>query len=58
MTPYEKHQELKHKMTRYSPDGFVIIEECATCGMRFLHHPFIEFPITLQPLTLKEEPKC
>ena len=49
MTPYEKHQELRHKMTRYSPDGFVIIEECETCGMRFLHHPFIGFPVTLQP---------
>ena len=49
-TPYEKHQKLNHKMTRYSPDSFVIIEECTVCGMRFLHNPAIGYPVTLNPL--------
>jgi len=54
-TPWEIHSELGHHMTWYSPDGYVKIEECATCGMRFLHNPSIEYPITLQASKLAGE---
>ena len=49
MTPYQKHKELNHKMGRYSPNGIDIIEECDTCGARFLWHPGDEYaPISLR----------
>ena len=36
-TPYEKHKKLNHDFTRYSPpDGFDVIEECVTCGRKFI----------------------
>ena len=49
MTPYERHAKLKHKMTRYSPDGFVIIEECTECPVRFLHDPLVGYPVMMRP---------
>jgi hypothetical protein len=50
-TPYEEHAELNHHMTRYSPNGIDIIEECSECGARFLHNPSIGYPISLSPRT-------
>ena len=36
-TPYERHQELDgHPTTRHSPDGYKIVEECSTCGQRWI----------------------
>ncbi len=51
MTPYRNHERLGHNMTRYSPNGVDIIEECSEpgCGARFLHNPAIDHPITLSP---------
>ena len=46
-TPYQEHKLLNHKTTFYSPDGFVQIEECTICDMRFLHHPSISYPISM-----------
>ena len=48
MTPYEQHEKQGHgPMTRSSPDGFQIIEECEDCGGRWLHDPLIGYPVTL-----------
>lgn len=49
MTPYERHQQRNHQMTRYSPNGVDIIEECTNCGARWLHNPAIGYPVTLRP---------
>ncbi len=50
MTPNEKHETLGHPpMTRYSPNGVDIIEECETCGARFLHNPAIGYPVSMRP---------
>lgn len=49
MTPFEQHATLGHDMTRSSPDGVDMIDECDTCGMRWLHKPAIAYPITLRP---------
>jgi hypothetical protein len=51
MTPYQNHEMLGHNMTRSSPNGVDIIEECSTpnCGARFLHNPAVGHPITLSP---------
>jgi len=46
-THYGAHEEMRHKTTRNSPDGFQIIEECTECKMRFLHDPLIGYPIQL-----------
>ena len=46
-TPYQRHVHTRHATTFYSPDGFVKVEECAVCGMRFLHDPCIGYPVTL-----------
>lgn len=46
-TPYERHAELDHHMTRHSPNGVDIIEECSDCGMRWLHNPAIGYPVTM-----------
>ena len=48
-TPYHLHARMRHRMTRYSPNGVDIIEECADCGARFLHNPCIDYPVTLDP---------
>ena len=55
-TPYELHEELKHEMTIYSPDGMNKIEECLTCGKRWLWHhaSYKPYPITLDPKPVKE----
>ncbi len=47
-TPYAEHavRPCAPTMTRYSPNGIDIIEEC-DCGARFLHNPCIGVPITL-----------
>ena len=50
MTPYELHESMGHRMTRYSPNGVDIIEECQDCGLRFLHNPSIGYPVTLDPV--------
>ena len=47
-TPYQEHKLLNHKTTWHSPDGFVKIEECVQCNMRFLHNPSIGYPIAMQ----------
>ena len=47
-TPYENHVELEHgPMTRHSPNGIDIIEECDECGARFMHTPSLDYPITM-----------
>lgn len=50
MTPYRLHEMKEHKITRYSPNGVDIIEECEECKARFLHNPCIGFPVTLEPI--------
>lgn len=52
-TPYMLHQERGHRMTRHSPDGYQIIEECSDCLARFLHDPGIGYPITLYPQPIR-----
>lgn len=47
MTPYQVHQTLDHHMSRHSPDGYEIIEECDDCGQRWQHNPSIGYPVTL-----------
>jgi len=49
MTPYQAHEKLGHKPTRYSPDGMDIIEECE-CGARFLFPALSDRPISLHNL--------
>lgn len=48
MTPYQRHAQEGHIMTRYSPNGVQIIEECPNCGQRFLHDPCIGYPVTMR----------
>ena len=52
---YEKHAELGHEITRYSPDGIDIIEECLTCGARWLHNPCFGYPIKLSYMQVTEK---
>lgn len=47
MTPYQVHQTLNHHMSRHSPNGYDIIEECDDCGQRWQHNPSIGYPVTL-----------
>lgn len=47
MTPYQIHQTLNHHMSRHSPDGYTVIEECDDCGQRWEHNPSIGYPVTL-----------
>lgn len=47
MTSYQTHATLNHKTSRYSPDGYTIIEECDVCGQRWEHNPSFGYPITL-----------
>jgi hypothetical protein len=54
MTPYENHKTLAHKMTRYSPNGIDIVEECEECEARFIHNPSIGYPVTLEHVRRKE----
>lgn len=37
MTPYQAHQATGHATVRTSPNGVDVIEECPSCGVRFLH---------------------
>jgi len=50
-TPYEKHQDLAgHPTTRHSPDGFLVVEECSTCGQRWILPNFVDgnqYPISI-----------
>ena len=47
-TPYERHAKLGHgDMSRYSPNGVDIVEECQVCNERWLHNPCFGYPITL-----------
>jgi hypothetical protein len=48
-TPYNRHAALGHQMTRYSPNGVEIIEECVDCPSRWLHNPSIGYPVTMRP---------
>ena len=50
-TPYQNHSLLGHTITRNSPNGVDVIEECSEpgCGARFLHNPAIGHPVTLSP---------
>ena len=48
-TPYTQHAKFGHHMSRYSPNGYDIIEECDVCGMRWLHHPGDKYPVTMHP---------
>ncbi len=50
MTPYQKHKNLNHKTTYFSPNGVDQIEECLDCGMRFLHNPCIGYPLEIDKL--------
>ena len=48
-TPYTTHAQLAHDVTRYSPDGIDHVEECTTCGARFLLQGNLP-PVSLRPL--------
>jgi hypothetical protein len=48
-TPYQRHAALGHHMSRYSPNGIDIIEECDDCPLRFIHSPCVGYPITMHP---------
>ena len=45
--PFQTHAKLGHRMSRYSPNGMGIIEECRECPMSFLvlgtRHYFLPF---------------
>ena len=48
LSGYERHAQLVgHKIVRFSPDAHDIIEECVTCGQRWLFQPEREYPLTL-----------
>ena len=47
-TPYEIAKASGMPATRFSPDGFAIIEEFSN-GQRFLHDPCIGYPVQLEP---------
>ena len=47
-TPYQDHQEMRHKMSRYSPNGVDSIEECTTCLRAWIRKPDSEYPIELR----------
>ena len=49
-TPYERHAQRGHKMTRHSPNGIDIVEECPECGARFLIKPNDKYPISLSTM--------
>ncbi len=34
-------------MSRHSPDGYMLIEECNICSQRWEHNPSIGYPVTL-----------
>jgi len=46
-SPYEKHRELGHKVTHYSPNGIDEIEECCECSYRALLKFGRKYPVTL-----------
>ena len=48
MTPFEKHKELGHKVSRHSHNGVDITEECEECTARFLIN-FVHGPHELRP---------
>ena len=48
MTPFEKHKELGHKVSRHSHNGVDITEECEECTARFLIN-FVHGPHQLRP---------
>lgn len=53
MSPYQLHEQQQHPpMTRHSPNGVDIVEECQ-CGARFIHNPAIGYPVTLPPVPTK-----
>ena len=47
MTPYERHREMGHKVTHYSPNGIDVVEECCECNYRALLKFGDKFPKTL-----------
>ena len=53
MTPYQQHQATGHATVRSSPNGVDVIEECTTCGARFLHAP-VGPPLSLSPMSHPE----
>ena len=48
MTPYKKHHKLEHSISRHSPNGVDIIEECKECSYKALLQPN-HMPITMHP---------
>ena len=56
MTPYQQHEKLHHKMSRSSPNGLDIIEECEECPARFLHTRTVDYPITLRGTDEAKQP--
>ena len=57
-TPYQLHGQLGHHTTTFSPNGIDIIEECETCGARFLHNPAIGYPVSMRCLTIAQSDYC
>lgn len=55
MTPYQQHRKLGHPTTWSSPNGVDKIEECETCGARFMHAAGDPWPISMRPV-LKQAP--
>jgi len=52
-TPYQVHAKLHHTTTHMSPDGINKIEECTTCGRRWmwLGQAGIELPPDIRLIT-------
>ena len=46
-TPYEYHQELKHRTTFVSHNGIDKVEECTQCPAKFLFHHADSYATTL-----------
>lgn len=55
-TPYQRHVGLEHRnVSRYSPNGFDVIDECADCQLCFLHSPFQEYPHTIYRYPMEQK---
>ena len=52
MTGYQRHKNLEDHPTTFDapqsgPGPIDIVEECSTCGQRWLHVHRLEYPLTL-----------
>ena len=49
MTPYEQHALLEHALTKYSPNGVDLIEQCTVCAAQWLWLSTLDYPLPLSP---------